>query len=275
MRIISKLTVLLLLAIVMPASAQSTFREAFTNFQKVNPSNTMLSGNTMRNALSNLNKSLLKNYDEEISNKLLDEYINERLFDDVVDATMEYFEGKVTTEELNELTSLLNTPKGSAFRAHTMDINKRMENFEQIGVDAMMAITQGNTPEKITEKPGIPKKYKKLFNEYYASSNTNETLSSLIQSLSSLTESNPEGKKWFDQFQTYLNENMPTLYLNEFYGTMTVDDLKFGNKLNNTQAWKNFNKGAKDMISHSTELGMSIVTNYLTWLSNQGEDINF
>ena len=275
MRIISKLTVLLLLAIVMPASAQSTFREAFTNFQKVNPSNTMLSGNTMRNALSTLNKSLLKNYDEEISNKLLDEYINERLFDDVVDATIEYFEGKVTTEELNELTSLLNTPKGSAFRAHTMDINKRMEHFEQIGVDAMMAITQGNTPEKITEKPGIPKKYKKLFNEYYASSNTNETLSSLIQSLSSLTEANPEGKKWFDQFQTYLNENMPTLYLNEFYGTMTVDDLKFGNKLNNTQAWKNFNKGAKDMISHSTELGMTIVTNYLTWLSNQGEDINF
>ena len=96
-----------------------------------------------------------------------------------------------------------------------------------------------------------------------------------MQSMSSLADANPEGKKWFDQFQTYLNENMPTLYLNEFYGTMTVDDLKFGTKLNNTQAWKDFNKGAKDMMSHSTELGMSIVTNYLTWLSNQGEEINY
>ena len=274
MRTISKLAVLLLLAIVMPASAQSTFRDAFRRFQETNPNNT-LNGKTMRKSLTELNKNLIKDYDETTSNMLLDKYIEERIMDDVVDLTIEYFEGKVTVEELNELTRLLNTTDGRSYCAHIQEANKRLENFEQVGADAMSEIMAGKTPENVTEKSGIPKKYKNIFNEYYESSNLKESISNMLQSFSSLIADNDEGKRCFDEFESYMNENMPILYLNEYYGTLTIDDLKFGTNFNNTSAFKNFNKGGQNLISHSTELGIAIVTNYVTWLSNQGVELKF
>lgn len=266
---------MLLLAIVMPASAQSTFRDAFRNFQKVNPNSTLLSGNTMRKTLAELNKNLIKDYDETTSNMLLDKYIDEKLLDDVVDMSIEYFEGNVTAEELNEMIRLLNTPKGRSYCTHIQEANKRLENTEQIGVDAMTQIMAGKAPEKIIEKSGIPKKYKNLFNQYYASSNSKESISNMMQSLSQLIASDSESQNWFAKFESFMEENMPILYLNEFYGTLTTDDLKFGIDFNKTPAWKKYNVCGQNLISHSSELGIAIVTNYITWLSNQGVEIKF
>ncbi len=80
----------------------------------------------------------------------------------------------------------------------------------------------------------------------------------------------PEVKK----FTKFMEDNVQTIYLNQSYGIMTTDDLKFGTKLNKTEAWKHMMKSSTDMMQDPQSLGMGIVMAYISWLQEQGVKLN-
>ena len=83
---------------------------------------------------------------------------------------------------------------------------------------------------------------------------------------------NDAQKEIIEKVKNYFNVNMPNLYLNESYGIMTEDDLKFGRQHYKSTAWKNEMKAMKEAMGNAQEMGMSVVMSYLKWLKEQGVD---
>ena len=77
-----------------------------------------------------------------------------------------------------------------------------------------------------------------------------------------------------EKIKGYLSSNLCTVLLNESYGILTEEDMKFGLELGKKQAWQDVMKGAASLMSHSQEMGMNVVMNYVTWLQDQGVDTN-
>ena len=66
---------------------------------------------------------------------------------------------------------------------------------------------------------------------------------------------------------------MQTIYLNGSYGTMTMDDLKFGIKMFQTDAWKHIMQATAKMMSDPQKSGMAIMTSYVFWLTGQDVEL--
>ena len=82
-------------------------------------------------------------------------------------------------------------------------------------------------------------------------------LSSMFDGLSdSFTE---EQENMMTKIKNYLSDNLNTMMLNESYGIMTEEDLKYGIELSKTQAWQSQMKFTSYTMSHAQEMGMSIL----------------
>ena len=66
---------------------------------------------------------------------------------------------------------------------------------------------------------------------------------------------------------------MQTIYLNMSYGIMTTDDLKFGIKMFQTDAWKHIMQSQNKLMSDAQNLGMTIMTSYVLWLTGQDVEL--
>ena len=272
MRTFRRILTLLLLAVVIPATAQTSLRKALINYQKINMSG-FLSGNDMKETFSKINPLLIKDYDEEVSSQLIDKFFDEYFIETAVDAMIEYYEGSVTPEEMNELTEALTSHKGKVFSEHADAINSNTELIESISVNVAEKIREGGTPDNIVETPGIPKKYKELYSQYYSLSNTDMMISQLLQAYSQMIDTD-DSNEFFTKYENYMRENLPIIMLNESYKYLTMDDLKFGVDLYSTKAWEHFSEGSKKMSEHLMEVSIALMGGYVDWLKNQDVELN-
>ena len=267
MKTFKSLFVLLLLTVSMAASAQTTMKEAFKAYIETNPSFTNMSPEAMGGALELMNASIMKDYNEAKSKELVDKYLKDSFTDDLVDALLPFMEEHLKIEEIKELTAKLSTDKGKAFQEHWGKINGTGSKFEQMGMEIAQKVMSGEEPTPV-EAISCPKSYMKLFQQFYNESGQGELLISMFDGLSeSLTG---EQKTMMGKVKGYLSENLCTMLLNESYGILTEEDMKFGMELAKTQAWKNQMKAAGSLMSHAQEMGMNVVMSYLTWLQDQG-----
>ena len=271
MKSLKSILAILFFAISMVANAQTTLKEAMKAFIEACPS-TNMSPEAMGTALKQLNISVIKDYDPEKADQLVEKYLNNKYIDHVVDAMLPYLEKYVTVESLKELTGQMLTPEGKAFQAHQAIINSNLNHFEQIGQDVATKIVAGKTPAPI-EPVACPDSYKQIFSQYFEESDLMDSMAPLFDSMAS-GHLNDTQKENMDKMKKYFTENMSTLYLNESYGKMTEDDLRFGTKLYKSKAWKNQMKAMKEAMGNAQEMGMGIVMNYLDWLKGQGVETN-
>ena len=263
---------ILFMATSMVAHAQTTLRDAFKAFVEACPSATNMTPETMGPALKQMNISVMANYDEEKSNQLVEKYLNEKLLDHIIDAMLPYLEKYVTAEDLKLLTEQMQTPQGQLFQAHQSAFNAKFNQFTQLGKDLAAKIISGETPAPI-EPVACPDSYKQLFLQYFEESNLMDSMSPFFDSIGG-AQLNDTQKEMMNKMKQYFSDNMSTIYLNESYGTMTEDDLRFGLQYYKSNAWKNEMKAMGESMSHAQEMGMGVVMSYLNWLKGQGVETN-
>lgn len=271
MKTIKSFFVLLLLTVSMAATAQTTLKEALKAFIQTNPSASTMSPESMRKALQLMNVSVIKDYNEAKSEQLIESYLKEQFWDDMIDAMLPFVEDKLVLSELNELTAMMSTEKGKSFQEHWGKINGDVSKFEKLGVEIASKVASG---EEIVPLQAIdcPDKYKQLFQEFYKLSGQEDLLNSMFDGLGK--NFNNEQKTLMENVKNYLSNNMCTMLLNESYGILTEDDIQFGIELGKTQGWQNQMKAVSSMMTNSQELGMSIVMSYVAWLQDQGVETN-
>lgn len=130
-------------------------------------------------------------------------------------------------------------------------------------------IIGGKTPKPVAVKSGIPQSYVNLYEQFFKVSGLQSVVSEMGNVFGDKKD-NPEAQK----IMKYFEDNIQTIYLNQSYGIMTTDDLKFGTKLYKTEAWKHMMKSSTDMVQDPQSLGMGIVMAYISWLQEQGVKLN-
>lgn len=270
MKIMRQLFVLVFLAVSMTVAAQDEMTKALLDYVKACPSATtgMGVGGNMGEALKMVNQELIKNYNGKTSEGLVSDYMKNHLLNDMVEKVMDpAMKEFVTVNEVKQLTAAMSSPEGKLFQQHQKKINESTD-FEKMGESVMKTLLDNEEPKDIKPDPACPKTYISTFNKYYELSN----LGSFIDQMGAMfgdKKDDPKVIKYLD----YLKKNMATIYLNNYYGAMTMDDLKFGMKVYQTDAWKHMMQAQSKMVSDPQKLGMGIVMSYINWLTEQGVEI--
>lgn len=257
---------MVLLATTIAAQAQNNYHDALKAYVKSCPSALVGMDEKMGEALKLMNNEIIEDYNGTTSEQLVNKYMKEQFFDDMIDKVMiPVVEKNATIAEIKELTAAMSTPAGRTFQEHQKKLNSQSKVIEELSMEVMQAIMAGDTPKPVAVKSGIPQSYVNLYNQYFKVSG----LQSMVGQMANMfgdKKDTPEVKK----FTKFMEDNVQTIYLNQSYGIMTTDDLKFGTKLNKTEAWKHMMKSSTDMMQDPQSLGMGIVMAYISWLQEQG-----
>lgn len=238
---------------------------------ETNPSVSNMNPETMRSALELMNAGIMKNFEEAKSKELVDKYLKGSFMDDMVDALLPFMEEKLNVNEVKELTAIMQTERGKSYQEHSAKVNENMGKFQQMGVEIAQKVIGGEEPTAV-QPIDCPDSYKQLFEQYYKASGQEGLLKSMFEGLNdSMTD---EQKPKMEKVMNYLSSNLCTMLLNESYGSLTEDDMRFGIELGQTPAWQNQMEAVSSIMSNAQEVGMSIVMKYLTWLQDQGVETN-
>ena len=270
MKTIKQLFVLAFLVVSMTVAAQDEMTRALLDYVKACPSATTGMGvdGNMSEALKMVNQELIQEYNGKTSEELVSDYMKNHLLNDMVEKVMApAIKEFVTVNEVKQLTAAMSSPEGKLFQQHQKKINEST-NFEKVGESIMKSILDDKELNDIKPDPACPKLYISTFYKYYELSN----LGSIIDQIGGLFGDKKDDPKVI-KYMDYLKKNMATIYLNNYYGTMTMDDLKFGMKVYQTDAWKHMMQAQSKMVSDPQKLGMGIVMSYINWLTEQGVEI--
>ena len=145
-------------------------------------------------------------------------------------------------------------------------MNSNSGETEKIAMEVAETIIGGKTPKPVAVKSGIPQSYVNLYGQFFKVSELQSAFTPMFINMLGDQKDTPEAQK----IMKYFEDNIQTIYLNQSYGIMTTDDLKFGTKLYKTEAWKHMMKSSTDMVQDPQSLGMGIVMAYISWLQEQG-----
>lgn len=266
-----QLFVLALLAVSMTAAAQDEMVTALLDYVKACPSATTGMGvdGKMGEALKMVNEELIKEYNGKTSEELVSDYMENHFLNDMVENVMApAVKEFVTVDEVKQLTAAMSSPEGQTFQQHQKLLNEGTD-FEKIGESVMETLLADVEPDDIQPDAACPQAYVNAFNKYFELSN----LGSVIDQMGNMFGDKKDEPKVI-KYLAYLKKNMPTIYLNSSYGTMTMDDLNFGMKVYQTDAWKHMMQAQNQMVSDPQKLGMGIIMSYILYLSEQGVEVN-
>lgn len=259
---------LVLLATTIAAQAQNNYHDALKAYVKSCPSALVGMDEKMGEALKLMNNEIITDYKGTTSEQLVNKYMKEQFFDDMIDKVMiPVVQKNATIAEIKELTAAMSTQAGRTFQEHQKKLNQNT-GIEELSIEVMQTIMAGNTPKPVAVKSGIPQSYVNLYGQFFKVSD----LQSMVGQMANMfgdKKDTPEVKK----FTKFMEDNVQTIYLNQSYGIMTTDDLKFGTKVYKTEAWKHMMKSSTDMMQDPQSLGMGIVMAYISWLQEQGVKI--
>ena len=270
MKTIKQLFVLAFLVVSMTVAAQDEMTKALLDYVKACPSATTGMGvdGNMGEALKMVNQELITKYNGKTSEELVSDYMKNHFLNDMTENVMApAIKEFVTVNEVKQLTAAMSSPEGKLFQEHQKKINEST-NFEKVGESIMKTLLDNMEPEDIKPDPSCPKTYISMFYKYFELSN----LASVVDQMGNMFGDKKDDPKVI-KFMTYLKKNIRTIYLNNSYGTITMDDLKFGMKVYQTDAWKHMMQAQSKMVSDPQKLGMGIVMSYINWLTEQGVEI--
>jgi transcriptional regulator of aromatic amino acid metabolism len=263
----------LLFATVVAMQGQQAFHDAVLDYIKACPSATVSINASMKGALQMMNKQIIKNYNQQRSDKLVERYLEGPFLEHMVDKLLApMFQKHATVEDLKFLTSKFLTPKGKLFQEHQTKMNAvGVSLVEQKCGNAMEQILAGQAPQSEQPRQDIPKSYQKLYSKFYKASKLNETIAPILATLS--RNAGADKEDILNKFQDYMTANMETMYMNMSYNYMTTNDLKFGMKLFGSDAYQHVLAAMNEMPKMAQSGGMDVVMAYIQWLSEQGVEL--
>ena len=264
----------LLFVMAIAMHGQGTFHDAVMDYIKACPSSTVSVNSSMKNALQMVNKELMKNYDEQRSDALVQKYLDGPFLDNMTDNLLvPMFQKHATIEDLQYLTMKYRTNAGQVFQTHQAKMNT-----EGIGLvqqkcgDAIKQILAGQPPQKEQPRNDIPQAYQKLYYQFYDASKLDDAIDPILTTLSQNVGAGKEDI--VAEFKNYVSANMKTIYLNMSYDYMTTDDLNFGLTVFGSDAHQHSMAALNEMPKMAQTGGMALIMAYLDWLKEQGVELN-
>ena len=269
------LTVFMLLCGMNAVMAQDSYRETFKAYLTSNPSAASISADQMRPFYQQINQAVLKNYDSDESEKLINNYINQRFQDDIIDKLMIPTVKKFVSEaDLRELTTLYSTSEGKAFLQAGEKMNQiaNSPEFQQTMSGAGQVIGLGQTPPTVKLNSDISPAYASLCGEYYDISGMNQLIDQMLAGFSQMASSEQE-KQMYTRLGIYMQNNFKNIFINYAQNILPEEQLRFGIKIYSTQAQKNMMKALGDIMSNLQQKSMNLIEGYGEWLDEQGVEV--
>ena len=252
-------------------AGDSDFVEAVKSYFKAAPSTIGGKKEQLLKILTQLNKSIAPELDDDNSQQYVEEYLGEQFVSDVAERLLaKGLNGLVSTDDLKKLTEALQSPEGKDLQQKATKMNSiTSAAWEDFGKMVVMQLMSGKTPEPLEQNSEIPESYTTLFKQYYAKSGLGSLSSNMMQGLTSLL-SNFGAASMVEKLDKYFSSNLPTLYLNSMYNIMDEGNLRFAIKLADMPAYKNVMEASMNMVKNLPQTGMTIVHSYVDWLKGKG-----
>lgn len=263
-RNIMTIIVLMTVGISMMGQEKAEYKKALRDYFDATPAVTSgFKSSQMKDVYKALNQNLMTNYDEKKSNSLIDKYFTEQMMDDFCEMFYSVYKSAgITVEDLNLLTATSLTPDGKAYQQHMMQMNENsMATFQSFGMLAAQSKMSAKDLEDLTVESNIPADYLEKFDKFYVATNLAGGVEGSMNALK---------QQLGNDLVDYMKRNTKTLYINEAYGMLTMDDLDFGIKMGEMPAYKKQSKLMENMGELIQSVGMSIVTSYVAWAKGQG-----
>ncbi|MBR1789243.1 MAG: hypothetical protein IJ762_08680 [Bacteroidaceae bacterium] len=262
----------------MTAVAQDSYSEALKALANVNPMmDSSLKPAEMKQGLAEVNRSLMKNYDEKTSNELVDRYLNTQFASDLIDKMMlPSFKKYVTENELREVAAQMSTPEGKTFTEETIAMLQKPEamgELTQCVTSITASVMKGETPAPVKANSKIKKDYVELWNRFYDAGGMTVMTEQLFTGMG-LQFSQSAGAKIWEKLAAPMKSNFKVMLLNMARHCVSKESLEFGIKFASLPASKHVTEASVDMLScDMQQRGEQLIAGYGEWLEKQGVEL--
>ena len=256
----------ILMLFTLGANAQDSYRETLKAYMKVNPNLQSFTSDKMKTALQGINSILLSDMDEDEAGKLTNRYLDEQLWEDLIELLMPSMKENLTESDLKELTTILSTPEALSYTTHNMEwTNAITESMTEPITEASKAIAVGKTPAPIKIADNIDKQYVEKFTML---AKETEVYNQLKKGFEMGTNQLPE------ELMKWMNDNMTSMMVNSSFGIFTDQDLDFGINLCKMPVYKKTINATMSLLENPMAIGLTLITNYQNWLKKQGVEVS-
>lgn len=261
----SRLLIALLVMLVAASGyAQDTYREAVKQYLNVDEKY------ERSKAIIPFFKMMFVNDGKVNLDQLNERYLKEQLADDYAESLIPILQSKNITEaDLQEVYSLLSTPQGKTYAAHKAEWENELDT-EITGI-LLQAVFDMEPEGELELEPIQPDadidaayatKMSKLLDDM-------SLVSTMIKKLEEPSSDGSEDEvdpKMLDWFK----DNMSVIALNTAYGTLTDEDLDFGQLLFTKESYRK----VMDLSINAVEKNVAaLFTKYFDWMEAQGATI--
>lgn len=222
-------------------------------------------------AMQNVNKTLLAPESASRGDELAMKYIDENMEDKMLKPMFaDMLKGKLTIEEIDEITEKLKTEKGRTYNEHFVEMTKKVPDVMQQAMGNVNDISNLKKAEYT-----CPEEYAKKFAVYYENGFLKKSLQAVEDMMQMLIamggDADEESKKAIEGMMTWMKENYVVFMANAAFGTLTDEDIAFGTELNAMPAFQKYigSLDMKEVITNSVQLGMDFANSYKDWLAEQ------
>lgn len=205
-----------------------------------------------------------------IAAELVEKYIQERAFEDMVGAMSPYFEKNMSVNELKEYVTVCENER-------FQELNRKITSLSQASsmtlLSGVMVMAQGKELQKLTPV-ACADSYKQAFKTYYDNSGTISVLDQLAASLSTAMKQSGGDEaqiaEIFNKMMTYMKNNLETVLLNSYVaGGISEEDLNYFAGIVAMPVYKSVVKSTQDMMGDIMGFSQNIMVGFATWLEGQ------
>lgn len=203
------------------------------------------------------------------------EYLANQFETDFISLVSPYYKATMSVEDIKYLLERCNTPDGKTAVEHCAVLNSAegQAQIQGMVMPVMMNVLQGLPYEKI-ESVDCPESYKAKCNEYLkVAGNTDDLIEGLFAAFGEMGKQFAGQDEQLEEFNAmmtnlkkFMVENLPVVYLNMSYGTITEADFDFYIDLYTSPAGKNCLAAGKAFAKDAMNFGMQLVQNFSDWL---------
>lgn len=255
---------LLVMLVAASGYAQDTYREAFKQYLNVDEKFERCK------AIIPFFKMMFVNDSKVNLDQLNERYLKDQLADDYAESLIPILQAQNITEaDLQEVYSLLSTPQGKTYAAHKAEWENELD--AEITAIMLEVVFDMEPEEELELEPIQPDddidaayaaKMSKLLDDM-------SLVSTMIKKLEEPSSDDSEDEmdpKMIDWFK----DNMSVIALNTAYGTLTDEDLDFGQLLFTKESYRKVMDLSNNAVEKS---GAAVFTKYLDWMEAQGATI--
>lgn len=261
----SRLFIALLVMLVAASGyAQDTYREAVKQYLNVDEKF------ERSKAIIPFFKMMFANDGKVNIDQLNERYLKEQLADDYAESLIPILQAQNITEaDLQEVYSLLSTPQGKTYAAHKAEWENELDTeITSILFEAVFGMEpEGELElEPIQPDDDIDAAYAAKMSKLLDDMSLVSTMIKKLEEPSSDDSEDEMDPKMIDWFK----DNMSVIALNTAYGTLTDEDLDFGQLLFTKESYRKVMDLSNNAVEKS---GAAVFTKYLDWMEAQGATI--